>query len=202
MLKNISLKAKLTSLLLIISIIPLIVIGLIGYSIAHSSFEEKAFDELKAVQQIKKTQIESFFSERLNDAKLIASTTDVILAAKELIQYHKEMKIKEDEKYDITGNYAWLSKSYSEIDADIDLLLHKYVAAYGYDDLFMVCYKHGHIMWSDASKSDLGENLSEGRLKSSNIATLWKKVVDTKKAAIVDMAWYEPSNEPAVDYYC
>ncbi len=198
MFKNMKLKQKLVIFFLAVGIIPLATIAIMSVSTASTAMNSMSFNQLQSVQTIKKNQIEGYFHERMSDAELIAQSTDVGLATHDLISYHKEMNIGASAKYDISGNHDGLTKHYSQIDSDLDKLLHKYVTAYGYYDLFVVCKKHGHIMWSDAAESDLGENLSSGSLKNSNIAELWEKVVDEKQPVMVDLAWYGPSDEPAI----
>ena len=69
----------------------------------------------------------------------------------------------------------------------------------GVYDVFLICVKHGHIMYSAAKEKDLGENIGHGKYKDSGLGDLWSKVVNSGKPSIVDMAPYAPSNgDPAL----
>ncbi|MCP4452213.1 MAG: methyl-accepting chemotaxis protein, partial [Planctomycetes bacterium] len=88
--------------------------------------------------------------------------------------------------------------AYKRLWNDNSKFLNEFNEAYGYYDTFIICSAHGHVMYSAAKESDLGENLGAGHLKDSGLGKLWKKVVTTDAPAIQDFEPYEPSNgEPA-----
>lgn len=59
--------------------------------------------------------------------------------------------------------------------------------------------RHGHVMYTAAKESDLGENLTHGSLKNSALAEVFNKVKKLKRAVFVDIKPYLPSNnEPAM----
>jgi methyl-accepting chemotaxis protein len=64
--------------------------------------------------------------------------------------------------------------------------------------MYLICAQHGHVMYTAAKKSDLGENLKDGALKNSVLAKLWNKVIETKEISVQDFETYAPQNhEPA-----
>ena len=43
----------------------------------------------------------------------------------------------------------------------------------------------------------MGKSLSSGKLADSSLARLWKKVKETRKPFVVDVAFYQPSGTPS-----
>lgn len=158
-----------------------------------NTLRKEAADKLRAIQAIRGKQIHQFFNERQGDMEILARSENVQLMYSELKKYHDEMNTASDEPLNTeTDQYKQLRDTYAAN------LLH-YQKTYGYYDLFIICAKHGHIMFSCEQEPDLGTNLSAGPYKDSNLAALWKKVVKTDAVHVVDMAPYAPSNnDPAM----
>ena len=71
--------------------------------------------------------------------------------------------------------------------------------AYGYYDVFFIDADDGHVMYTAARESDYGANLKVGPLRDSGLGKLWKNTVSSKRATLVDMSPYAPSNgAPAI----
>ncbi len=156
------------------------------------TLREDAFAKLEAFQIIKKNQIEGYFSERLGDIEVLSKSEDVQKMYAVILKYHKDTKVKAKGLYDVsTVEYNSLYKANSGY-------LNNYNKVYGYYDTFLICAEHGHVMYSAAKESDLGENLGHGQYKDSGLAKLWRRVVDTDQITIQDFEPYAPSNyEPA-----
>ena len=152
----------------------------------------EAMSKLTAIRSIKLNQIEKFFDERLGDLSVLARSTDAKRMYQVLKQYHDDTGVTATGKYDVsTAEYKALWRNNSKF-------LNDYVEAYGYYDMFIICKAHGHVMYSAAKESDLGQNLKHGPLKNSGLGELWAKVVESDEAAFVDYKPYAPSNnEPA-----
>lgn len=75
---------KLIILFVTMGIIPLAVLGGLSIHQAGQALSDQAFNQLKAVRQIKKSQIESFFAERLGDIRVLANNPFTLAAAKDL----------------------------------------------------------------------------------------------------------------------
>ena len=63
MFKNMKLRTKLLSYFLLVGIIPFAVISIISLKNSSSALEKQTYNNLKAVREIKKSQIEKFFNE-------------------------------------------------------------------------------------------------------------------------------------------
>ncbi|MFZ5758076.1 MAG: hypothetical protein ACOY32_00410 [Thermodesulfobacteriota bacterium] len=47
--------------------------------------------------------------------------------------------------------------------------LANYMQRYDYCDIFIICAKHGHVMYSAAAQSDFGTNLVHGPYRESGL---------------------------------
>ena len=76
-------------------------------------------------------------------------------------------------------------------------LMQKYQKSYGYYDIFLVA-PDGYAFYTAAKEADYQTNMITGKYGNTNLGRLISKVANTRKAAIVDYAKYEPSgNAPA-----
>ena len=157
-----------------------------------ATLRKEAFDKLKAIEEIKKTQIENYFNDAFLQMSVFARTADVYKLFQELVRYHKDTGVTPTGSYDVTT--PEYKKLYNEFGGE----LNRFYKDAGYYDIFVICTKHGHIMYSAAKEKDLGTNLGHGPYKDSGLARLWEQVAKTGKSAIVDFAPYAPrNNEPA-----
>ncbi|MDM8536047.1 response regulator [Desulfobacterales bacterium HSG17] len=227
-LSDIKMKPKLILLFLVAGIVPLVVAGAIGWknatqALMHKSFEEleavrdikkaemdsfvkergkdmdtlvevasrlqhDAFEKLKISQELKKAQLEAFFSEVQSDIQTFSKSEDVLKVYTHIKKYHDDMAFAPDGPYDISTD------TYKEIHKNYGRYLTDYAAKHGYDDIFLICASHGHIMFSTGKKIDLGTNLRHGKYKNQGIARLWNKIIETKTTAVEDFSSYLPDN--------
>ncbi|MCG8699458.1 MAG: hypothetical protein MI922_15485, partial [Bacteroidales bacterium] len=66
--KNLKISVKLILYFVLVGFSTTVFVGYFSYNRAKVSLIERASDQLISLSQIKKTQIESFFSERMSDA--------------------------------------------------------------------------------------------------------------------------------------
>ncbi len=154
-----------------------------------STLRKEAFDKLEAIQQLKKNAIEAYFKDSFLKMFMFAAGKDVKLLYDRLVIYHNDMKTSP------TGNYDVTTSEYKEIWATLGTPIKNFYDKSGIYDIFLVCSKHGHVMYSAAKKGDLGENIAHGKYKDSGLGHLWTKVTASGKPSIVDMAPYAPSND-------
>ncbi|HDL89301.1 MAG TPA: methyl-accepting chemotaxis protein, partial [Thermodesulforhabdus norvegica] len=107
---------------------------------------------------------------------------------RELQTYHDLLGFGDKETFDISQDII----GYREIVRKYEKSLKTYTQTHGYQDLFIICPKHGHVMYSVAEKPDLGTNLAYGPYKNEGLAKLWKKVMKTKTVVIEDFTPYSP----------
>ncbi len=184
---NVKMRPKLMTFFLIVGIVPIVIVGWRSSKVATDSLMEKSFSQLEALREVKKSQIENFFMERFGDLEILAQSEDIKLMYDQLMVHDKNQSVKADKSYDVK------SDAYDELYEDHGRYLDSYVKTYGYYDMFIICAKHGHVMYTQAKEDDLGENLGYGDLRDSHLAAMWKKVVSTDKAVLADFEPYAPS---------
>lgn len=186
------LKQKLIISFVAVAFIPALIVTIISSRSASRIIEEDSFNKLKAVQAIKKNQLQDYFNQVENDLKLLAKTGDV------KIMYEKMKSFYENGGGTPTSSYNIESKLYTDIWREYGSYFETFNKEYGYYDLFIIDGDYGHVMYTVAKESDLGANLSQGSLKESHLASLWRKVKQRKAVVMEDFQPYGPSNdEPA-----
>jgi len=191
--KNLTIKTQLVLALLFVGILPFVVMGITSFTKAESAISVEAFAKLEVVRDIKKNQLEQFFRYRKSDLEVLAVSDNVHSFTNELIIAHNDLEVKDHENYPVS------SEKVKSVTSKYHDYFQKFNDTYGYYDVFLICAKHGHIMYSVAKESDYGENLSMGKLRDSGLGELWKMVTRSGKASLVDMRPYAPSNdEPAM----
>ena len=230
--KNLSLKAKLLVLFLVVGVIPFATASIVALWKSSNALEEQAYNKLVAVRDIKKGQIEGFFGEREGDMGVLTETVNTLrdeafkklVAIREikkhqiedffesslttmetfarskdtstmydrLVQYHIDMDTQADGAYDVSTD------EYKEIWETFGANITQFQKDSGLYDVFLICTKHGHVMYTACKESDIGTNLRTGPCKDSALRKLWDEVISTKRPAIADFSPYAPSNgDPA-----
>ncbi|MBL6973301.1 MAG: methyl-accepting chemotaxis protein [Sulfurimonas sp.] len=149
---------------------------------------QKSYDGLTSARDSKAEQIQNFFSERIGDINVISASEDLENLVNDLTFVHHELKVQADDKYPVSHSLVKEKTQHHE------KFFQSYAKEYGYYDVFVICAKHGHVMYSQAKESDYGENVGSGALKSSGLGEVWKKTKELKRPVFVDMAPYAPSN--------
>jgi len=177
---NLNFKPKLIGFALFIGLIPLIFIAVISINKADDALMEESFAKLQSVQQLKKVQIEAYFQTReslLKDVKMNLRFTDglpLFSAAfhnvgTEGLEYSRLVQKRED------GFYIFMEN-------------------FGFYDVFLID-PDGYVVYTVAKESDLGVNLNDPKWHKTGLGMAFSQ--SQKGNALIDFAWYEPSNEPA-----
>ncbi|GAB0056910.1 hypothetical protein SIID45300_01225 [Candidatus Magnetaquicoccaceae bacterium FCR-1] len=184
-LTDIPMRPKLMGLFLLVGLVPLAITGWFAASRVEQAMMQQAFNQLNAVQAIKKGQIEKFMAERFGDLNVLAASGDVGRAVASL-----EDAFEADGKK--IGGPKWNEavKIYTQ-------WLDHFTKEYGYYDLFLIA-KDGDVTYSFAKEPDLGQNLITGSLKSSNLGKAFDKAMKSNATSFGDYEPYAPSNgDPA-----
>ncbi len=224
--KDIKMKPKLIAAFLAVSLVPLSVVGWYAAHLATDALMDNSYHQLEAMREVKKAQIESFFSDRRSDMGVLMETVgtlqheafdkleaiqtikkdqmeayfnktflqmsvfaqgkDVHALYEHLVQYHKETNVA------ATGAYNTDDSRYEAIYHSYGRALNQFQKESGFPDVYVVCAKHGHVMYSVAKGPDLGSNLVYGPYKESGLAKLWQKVVASQSPAVHDFEPYAP----------
>lgn len=174
------LATKMSLLFIGLSVIPLALVSVINYFNTTGALEYEIQQQLTAIRDIKKSQIEMYFNERREDID--------VLAKRKAIQ---EALVDFDAAFTTSGMD---SEEYETALSDHSEELIDFNETYGYYDLFLM-NNQGDIVYTVAKESDLGENLVSGPLKDTNLA---KAFEDGKTGtSLKDYEYYEPSKAHA-----
>ena len=187
MLNKMTIKTKIVSVTIIGLVLLGGVVGTVSVLQSKSALMEKSYDNLTSSRDSKKEQITNFLSERIGDINVLAKSQDVRSLNKDLVDVHHELKVQSSDNYPVNNIMAKEKTSQHE-----EFFQH-YAKEYGYYDIFVICAKHGHVMYSQAKESDYGQNVGSGSLKNSGLGEVWRKVKDLKRPVFVDMKPYGPS---------
>jgi methyl-accepting chemotaxis protein len=178
--KNIKIARKLIFVFLAIGLFAVAVLGFMSYNQSKNALIEKSFDQLQAIRDIKKSQIESFFNERKGDLTVYAYNTALQMAAQRFIH-----------AYDSAGLNGELWQKW---DRAHGAKFEQYVREYGYYDLFIIS-NEGDVVYTVAKEGDLGKNLVKGSLANSPLGEAFQK--GKNRLSLIDFQWYDISSEPA-----
>jgi methyl-accepting chemotaxis protein len=184
---NLTIQQKFNLVIIFIIIGVIFVFSLVMNNIISENkkvLQQEAFSKLEVVREIKSNQLKNYFKNIKDNIETLVYDESVLGLAQEL----EEFDVDQQGKFPINNPKV---KDYTKFYEDY---FKKYVEKYAYDDLFIICGKHGHVMYTQAKKSDYGENAKYGDLKNSNLGKVWSKVVNTKKTSFADMEQYAPSN--------
>lgn len=189
-----SIGGKILIIFVSVSILAIGTLAVISAMASSKALKAAASHQLEAIGVLKSNQVRSLFNRILSDVEVVAGTQDVINSIESFILYHREMDFEDTDLYDMSSSAEGLTKTYDEIYSEANNLLKKYAEIYGYYDVFLICAKHGHVMYTWAKEADLGENLKSGQYRESGLAKIWRKALDEDGPAFVDTTAYAPSN--------
>lgn len=156
------------------------------------ALRKEAFSRLESQHELKSKMLSQYFRKAILDMQIFSRGKDAMSLFAALSQYHQESLPGESSPFDVD------SLTYEKIWKTIGENVAKFQADTGYYDVFLICAKHGHVMYTAAKESDLGTNLAAGPYRDSGLAKVWRKTVAARETSIVDFAPYAPSNgDPA-----
>ncbi len=185
-----SISAKLITIFLVISLIPIAIIGFLSVKNASDSLIEREFEHLQSVGDFKVEKINEYLNNLFIPLDVLTKSGDIKIAYNSLKSYHDLGGVTQNGEFDISSN------RYKEIYNQVDPFFKVFIESFGFDDLYFICAEHGHVMYSSRQESDLGTNLSNGLFKDSNLADLWNRVRLTGKSTMVDFEIYGASGQP------
>lgn len=180
---------RLTAIMLLIAILPVVVTNYIAVKSAQTALEKLEFQELHLVGEIQANQIKAFFTRKIRDLEFLAKSVNAIDALNKLKAYHDAGGAT------VIGTFNESSPAYLKLYNEIDPFFRTYVKEYNFHNLLFISAEHGDVIYSVTKNKDFGTSLKTGEYKSSSLAKLWKMVVNTEKTSIVDFSYYEPSGE-------
>lgn len=183
MFKNLKINTKLIAVFLLVGLIPLGTMSFFAISKSKTALEKQAFNQLVSLSSVKKTQVESYFLERMSDVQALAGNPIVVEAVQDL----EDAILSEGAS---SADYQQTEEMYSE-------WLERYQKEFGYADLYLVSAE-GNIVYSINKGPDFATNLIDGQYSRENIGDLFRKA--SRGTAIVDIAGYTPINGAAASF--
>ena len=161
---------------LLVGLIPMITASFVSEHIASQDIEANNFTKYEAIRDIKKTQIENFFAERIGDITVLS---------------------KAIASFAITEN--GIKEQINNLDAQGKNFYENYMTEYGYYDLFLID-NDGLIDYTVAKEADYKTNLITGPYKDTNLGRLFREVSKTQKPTLIDFEPYAPSNDDPASF--
>jgi len=155
---------------------------------SESALINSVEDKLKVIHEKKQNEVESVMATMVSDVEYLATSPEINEFYDGLKFYHDFGGIIDDGTIDVK------SDSYNSLYAEGGPFFDQFVSFKGYYDVFLICAKHGHVLYSQARESDCGANLSTGSLHDEGLGQLWQKVVQSKATCLQDFSKYSPSN--------
>ncbi|MEO5365733.1 MAG: methyl-accepting chemotaxis protein [Magnetococcus sp. WYHC-3] len=225
--KQLGIRQKLLVLMLSAGLLPLLLIAVIQNQLVSQALMDSRTGQLEAVREIKRGQLERFFAERRGDLTVLVETVSALraeaFAKLAAVQSLKKSQLEEyivDTRARLSGlggdpSVAAVLQAFVEVFAQSgqrvdtpawrelaqrhDVRFKKLRDEAGWYDFFLIDAE-GHVVYTVARESDLGQSLAEGALKEAGLGLAYAA---SRKAAagetvLVDLAPYGPSNnDPA-----
>lgn len=208
-----SLRGKLSSLFLAVSLIPLITVGILAYTQAKNALNFEVINKLIAVRDIKAQRITEYFNERLSDVKVFSQNPSTKAAIRTFEKtVHTDQQVLGTDEIGVMNHYRSLylgqpelaqvddDSAYSIAHAQYHPMFKAYKEAYGYYDIFLVEPHTGTIVYTVVKEDDFGTSLQNGPYADTNIGQIFQDTVVATQQNVTrleDFAYYESSQEEA-----
>ena len=191
--KDFTIKKQLIIALLIVGITPFAIMGITSYFKAETAVMDESYSKLTAVRDIKLNQLSQFFTFRKADLEVLAKSGEIKAFTKDLQTIDSKIGVNAFKKYPVKHPLV------QKVTRKYHPYLKSFMETYGYYDVFLIEANTGHVVYTVAKESDFGANLKQGSLRDSGLGKVFNDVLRSKRATLVDMAPYAPSNgEPAI----
>jgi len=200
-----SMRNKMIVLFLIVALLPLFIIGLVFYNQSQTLLTKEITNRLTSIRDIKAQQIKGYFTQTVNDIRLLAQNPITISAIKDFEAIvHTEMGNNDE----VAGmkNYRnlYLNNSqlisnenpYHKIHSKYHPFFKKYKEIHDYYDIFIVDPHAGSVLYTVIKEDDFGTSLLNGTYANTNIGHVFNDILNSKDkdfTSLEDFAYYAPS---------
>ena len=191
--KDLTIKTKILALVVSALILLSVVLSTISIVSAKKALLQESYHALESARDSKKAQLELFFKGIKSDIYIASKSLDIEHLTEDMIRIHEELDVKSSDRYPVDNAVV------KETTLKYEEFFNAYAKEQGYYDIFVICAKHGHVMYTQAKESDYGANVGSSSLRESGLGEVWAKVKELHRTVFVDMRPYAPSdNEPAM----
>ena len=173
--------------LLLFSLLPLSVVGLLSYKRGQTIRFEKQTQSLQAAASLRNYYLTFYFEERVNDLILHADLSENIVLLQKLIEASGE-SVLSLEQFIKTYNYLNIVTEHGS-----DLLEFQELADDYYD--ILIIDLQGNILHSVAAEADLGTNIFTGSHQSRELTNVCRRTFDSNQIQCSDFSNYEFSDK-------
>ena len=188
MFKNMTIKAKIITLLVVSLSLLTVVVATFSVSKAKESLVAQNYGMLTSARDSKASQITTFFQERIGDITVLSRSADIRELVEDLNNASMDIDTNPNGKFPVTND---LIKKTTQKHEEY---FQSYMKDYGYYDISLIDGKSGQVIYSAAKESDYGSNLKTGEFKDSGLAQAYNKAISMDRAVFIDMKPYAPSN--------
>ncbi len=195
-------QTRLIYLFLLVSILPLLVVGWINLRQTRLALQQQSFDSLADVSDLKAEQIDVFFRWISEDITLMSKSPVVVQALQDFSVDQDLYDIRllgyltQPDKIDSGKNTAFdaAHRRYHPVFSEI-------VKTKGYDDIYLVT-SAGDIMYNYDKGTDFATNLLTGDYHNTHLAQLFNELYAStnNKVKITDFVLYGPSDGAAASF--
>lgn len=201
-----SLNSRLILSFLVVSIIPLLVVGMLTFFQLQNALRDEAFNKLIAVRNLKANQVNDYFTDVNQDIQLISQLAIIIRSATTFQTALEVNTLSEIRNLGFLDNpnlfdtnsfsyYGTTHRAYHDLYSEI-------IQTKGYADILLVS-PEGDIIYSYAKKDDFATNLLRGPYRETSLAQLCRNLISkgtTGGAQTTDYTFYPPSGEMPVSF--
>ncbi|MBN1591050.1 MAG: HAMP domain-containing protein [Pirellulales bacterium] len=192
--RSIKLRTKLSLAFLLVGLLPAAIIGWISLSKAKTAVSEEALSKLRAIREMRKTQVEGFYQQCADDAKQMGTNPFVVQAFNDL-DSALDMAAGETLKAATKGEYE-APKAYRVVHVDIIDALKAYTESGRYTDVCFIRGEKGQVIFSIQKNSDFGTSLTEN---ASLLTKVWK-MAKAGEVVVSDLAPYAPTGGQPIQF--
>lgn len=187
-----NINSKLISMFIVVSMMPIIIIGIIMNSSSVDEAKDKAFDKLIAIGELKKDQVRDYLEERYDNLDFLSKEKVVLESMKVLTKKFSESGM--------ALNRFVNSNEYSNITGQVNMYLMDYGNRYGFGDILLIDTS-GNIVYSIEHYPDFTTNIFTGQYKNSKLREAVKSAKNNEGAAISDFELYPPAKNLPVSFF-
>jgi len=193
--RSTKLRTKLSLAFLVVGLLPAAVIGWISLSKAKTAVSDEAMSKLRAIREMKKSQIEGFYKQCTDDAKQIGTNPFVVQAFNDF-DSNLDIAIGEEPLRSLGGGEFQAPKAYRGVHEAVIDALKAYTESGRYTDISFVRGDKGQIIFSIQKNSDFGTSLADN---ASLLADVWR-AAKAGRVVVSDLAPYGPTGGQPIQF--
>ncbi len=163
---------------------------------AEDALTESASTKLKSIQDNKGKSLIKTINNLASDVQYLATLPQFNSLYSDMKFYHDFGGVNEED-----GTFLVGEEEYKNLYSEHTEFFEQFMSFKGYKDMYLVCAKHGHVMFSSKGESDLGQNLGHGPLHDEGLGVIWQKVVADQKHHAFDFSSYSPVDGEQVAFW-